>query len=338
MRLSAVAATAIAVVIAIGLTPGKAVGALLGFADFWCGVIALLSFTGAVVWGQIAIERRVLTPRHRLWAQAVHRGMGVLGLGSLALHITAKVAYGEASAAAVVPFANPRERFLVGLGALSLYLMLAAAVSGATRSSFVKRRHPRRWRWLHGASYVGWASALVHGLKTGRPVSTPWVTVGYAACLLAVAAVLVWRAARPARRWLETTPMDAPGGGRRRRGRTARGATELERLPATTPVSQAPVEVAAAPESIALPAPPRTYSSPYPEPHQHPYAYAQPVPPQQVAPEQLPPPGHAQDYLQTWPGTSVEPPQPPLHPTLYQDTEEMPLPKPVPMPSAGRPW
>jgi ferredoxin len=103
LHLVAVVTTAVAVVIAIGLTPATAVAALLGFADFWCGVIALLSFTGAVVWGQISIERRVLAPRDRLWAQAVHRGLGVLGLGSLALHVTAKIAYGHASSAAVVP-------------------------------------------------------------------------------------------------------------------------------------------------------------------------------------------------------------------------------------------
>ncbi|MGW0033964.1 hypothetical protein ACWDXD_29625 [Streptomyces sp. NPDC003314] len=61
------------------------------------------------------------------------------------LHITAKIVFGEASALAVVPFANLPQRFLVGLGALSAYLMLTVAVTGAARSAFVERRHPRRW-------------------------------------------------------------------------------------------------------------------------------------------------------------------------------------------------
>lgn len=214
----AVVAPVVTVVIALALAPAAAVDALLGFADFWCGVIALLSFTGAVVWGQISIERRILTPRHRLWAQAVHRAMGILGLGSLALHVLAKIACGEASPAALVPFANPQGRFLVGLGALACYLMLAAAVTGAARSAFVERQHPRRWRWLHGAAYLGWVSALVHGLKAGRPVSTPWVTAGYTACLLAVVVVLVWRTVRPASAGfrLRPAPLLRPGRGQRR--------------------------------------------------------------------------------------------------------------------------
>ncbi|MFJ8113906.1 hypothetical protein [Streptomyces sp. NPDC096132] len=305
----AVVASVVSVVIALVLITAAAGDALLGFADFWCGVIALLSFTGAVVWGQISIDRRVLTPRHRLWAQAVHRAVGVLGLGSLALHVVAKIACGQASPAAVVPFAESRGRFLVGLGALALYLMLAAAVTGAARSVFVERQHPRRWRWLHGAAYLGWGSALVHGLKAGRPVSTPWVTVGYGACLLAVVAVLVWRAVRPASAGLRpaTTPLLGPGRGHRRAGRAGgnrragRGremvpaSARLEPLPVPPPRPQPAAGQGAEPEPIALP-----FSPPLRSPHPQPGALGR-----------IPSPRPAQDFLQTWPGTPVDRPHPP---------------------------
>ncbi|MBD0842148.1 ferredoxin [Streptomyces sp. TRM68416] len=131
-------------------------------------------------------------------AQAAHRATGVLGIGSLALHVIAKIEYGRAAPAAVVPFADPHQRFLAGLGALALWLMVAAAVTGAARSAFVARRHPGRWRLLHGVAYLGWCSSLVHGLKAGQPESSPWVTAGYGACLLAVVVVPVWRAVRRA--------------------------------------------------------------------------------------------------------------------------------------------
>ncbi|MFG1672413.1 hypothetical protein [Streptomyces sp. Y7] len=332
----AVVASVVSVVIALALIPATAVDALLGFADFWCGVIALMSFTGAVVWGQISIERRVLTPRHRLWAQAVHRAMGVLGLGSLALHVAAKIVCGQASPAAVVPFAEPRGRFLVGLGALALYLMLAAAVTGATRSAFVERQHPRRWRWLHGAAYLGWASSLVHGLKAGRPVSTPWVTVGYGACLLAVVAVLVWRAVRPASAGLRpaTTPLLGPGRGHRRAGRTG-GDRRAGRRRRTVPTSarlepavppsrpQPAAEQGASQEAVVLP-----FSPPLRSPH-----------PQPGARGRIPAPRPAPDLPHTWTGAPLQQPRPvaPAHmphpvrqPQLPDPVTPVHMPRPVP--------
>ncbi|MGW0033965.1 hypothetical protein ACWDXD_29630 [Streptomyces sp. NPDC003314] len=49
LRITAVSATALTVGIGIDLAPRRAPDALLRFADSWCGVIALLAFTGAVV-------------------------------------------------------------------------------------------------------------------------------------------------------------------------------------------------------------------------------------------------------------------------------------------------
>ncbi|MFD0349739.1 hypothetical protein ACFQ0M_34350 [Kitasatospora aburaviensis] len=50
---------------------------LQAFLTFAVGVLALVSFTSAVLWGLAATDRLVLSPSHRLIAQAVHRAMGV---------------------------------------------------------------------------------------------------------------------------------------------------------------------------------------------------------------------------------------------------------------------
>ncbi|OIV35392.1 hypothetical protein BIV57_21785 [Mangrovactinospora gilvigrisea] len=191
--------------IALGLHARGMLDGAGEFLDYWAGVITLLSLTATVIWGQISTAGRFLGPRQRLWSQAVHRGTGVLGLCFLALHVTVKIAYGEVDAGGLLPGAADRERLYIGLGAVAAYLFVGSAVVGAMRSAFAPgRRSTKRWRLLHGTGYVAWCAALLHGLKAGRPVSSPMVTIGYAACLAAAALVLLLRAVRPGR--LAPTP------------------------------------------------------------------------------------------------------------------------------------
>ncbi|MEV0603964.1 hypothetical protein AB0I82_32315, partial [Streptomyces sp. NPDC050315] len=163
------------------------------FLDFGAGVLALVALTGTVLWGLAATDRRVLASRHRLLAQAVHRGTGVAGLGFLALHIGVKVARGQTTGrAAVLPFADGARPLLIGLGTLAGYVFLAVAVTGAARTAFTGRAAARWWRALHMATYLAWGAALVHGLRAGRP-SSGWVTAGYALCVAAAALALAYR-------------------------------------------------------------------------------------------------------------------------------------------------
>ncbi|MEV4443107.1 hypothetical protein AB0K09_29690 [Streptomyces sp. NPDC049577] len=163
------------------------------FLDFGAGVLALVSLTATVLWGLAATDRLLLGSSHRLLAQGVHRGLGVAGIGFLALHVWVKVAEGHVgAAAAAVPFTDRAQPLLVGLGSVAGYLFVTVAVTGAVRSAFAAGGRSRAWRALHMSAYPAWGAALLHGLHSGRPASG-WVTAGYALCVAGVAAALVVR-------------------------------------------------------------------------------------------------------------------------------------------------
>ncbi|MFJ4188977.1 hypothetical protein [Kitasatospora sp. NPDC089509] len=161
------------------------------FLDFGAGVFALVCLSAAVLWGLASTDRFFLYSNHRLIAQSVHRVLAVAGLAFLALHIWIKVSEKHVGAlASVVPFADDAQPVLVGLGTLAGYTFVGVAITGAVRSRFASQQGANLWRALHMASYVAWAAALVHGLKSGR-AGKDWVTISYVICLAAVALVLL---------------------------------------------------------------------------------------------------------------------------------------------------
>ncbi|MFE3139407.1 hypothetical protein [Streptomyces scopuliridis] len=163
------------------------------FLDFGAGVLSLLSLSGAVVWGLIATDRLLLSPRHRLLAQGVHRATAVASLGFLLLHVTVKVSLGHvALIGALVPFSLGINgaNGLIGFGSLAGLLMIIAATTGAMRSAFaLPGRFAGRWRAVHMLAYPAWCFALVHGLFAGRPAAT-YVTTLYSLTLVGVAAAV----------------------------------------------------------------------------------------------------------------------------------------------------
>ncbi|MEE1753450.1 hypothetical protein [Streptomyces sp. SP18CS02] len=164
--------------------------------DFASGVLSLVSLTASVAWGLIATDRLLLSARHRLLAQAIHRTTAVSSLGFLLLHATVKVSLGHVELiGALIPFGLgvTGTSGLIGFGALAGLLMVVAASTGVLRSSLAGRGSiAGRWRALHMLAYPAWCSALVHGLYAGRPAAT-WVTTMYCLSLTGVAAVLAAR-------------------------------------------------------------------------------------------------------------------------------------------------
>ncbi|MEU9865816.1 hypothetical protein AB0D99_33625 [Streptomyces sp. NPDC047971] len=164
--------------------------------DFTSGVLSLVSLTASVAWGLIATDRLLLSPRHRLLAQGIHRATAVSSLGFLLLHATVKVSLGHVGLiGALIPFGLgvTGTSALIGFGSLAGLLMVVAASTGALRSTLAGRsRFAARWRPLHMLAYPAWCFALVHGLFTGRPAAT-WVVVMYCLALTSVAAVVALR-------------------------------------------------------------------------------------------------------------------------------------------------
>ncbi|MFE5483997.1 hypothetical protein [Streptomyces sp. NPDC056527] len=164
--------------------------------DFTSGVLSLVSLTASVAWGLIATDRLLLSPRHRLLAQGIHRATAVSSLGFLLLHATVKVSLGHVAViGALIPFGLgiTGTSALIGFGSLAGLLMVVAASTGALRSTLAGRsRFAARWRPLHMLAYPAWCFALVHGLYTGRPAAT-WVVVMYCLALTSVAAAVSLR-------------------------------------------------------------------------------------------------------------------------------------------------
>ncbi|MFE7772817.1 hypothetical protein ACFU5O_02740 [Streptomyces sp. NPDC057445] len=164
--------------------------------DFTSGVLSLLSLTASVAWGLLATDRLLLSIRHRLLAQAIHRTTAVASLGFLLLHGTVKVSLGHVELiGAFIPFSLgvTGTSGLIGLGSLAGMLMVVAASTGAARSALAgNSRMAGRWRALHMLAYPAWCAALMHGLYTGRPAAT-WVTTMYCLALAGVAGAVSLR-------------------------------------------------------------------------------------------------------------------------------------------------
>ncbi|WP_405678231.1 ferric reductase-like transmembrane domain-containing protein [Streptomyces sp. NBC_01511] len=184
--------------------------------DFTTGVLSLVSLTAAVAWGLMATDRLLLSPRHRLLAQGIHRFTAMASLGFLLLHATVKVSLGHvALVGAVLPFGLgiTGTDGLIGFGSLAGFLMVIAAATGALRSAFaVPGKIAGRWRTLHMLAYPAWCFALMHGLYAGRAAAT-WVMTLYCLALVAViGAVSVRLLPRPAQRRIADKILKLTGG------------------------------------------------------------------------------------------------------------------------------
>ncbi|MGW7286448.1 hypothetical protein ACWGH4_13290 [Streptomyces sp. NPDC054847] len=203
---------------ALVLLPLLAVGGSDSFRaalDFTTGVLSLVSLTASVAWGLIATDRLLLSPRHRLLAQGIHRATAIASLGFLLLHATVKVSLGHVSLlGAMIPFGLgvTGTDALIGFGSLAGFLMVVAGTTGALRSALAGNiKVAGRWRPLHMLAYPAWCFALVHGLYAGRPAAT-WVVTMYCLALLGVAAaVSVRMMPRPVQRRIAAKIMSLTG-------------------------------------------------------------------------------------------------------------------------------
>ncbi|MET4921240.1 ferric reductase-like transmembrane domain-containing protein [Streptomyces sp. PSRA5] len=246
-------------VAALVLVPLLAVAGSDGFRamlDFTTGVLSLVSLTAAVAWGLMATDRLLLSPRHRLLAQGIHRFTAMASLGFLLLHATVKVSLGHvALIGAVLPFGLgiTGTNGLIGLGSLAGFLMVIAAATGALRSAFaLPGKIAGRWRALHMLAYPAWCFALMHGLYAGRAAAT-WVMTMYCLALVAViGAVSVRMLPQPVRRRVADKILKLTGGvretpepeqsGLRDSGRRESGRRDLTRDPLPGAVNVPEVE------------------------------------------------------------------------------------------------
>jgi hypothetical protein len=165
--------------------------AIARFLLYYSGVFALLALTAAVAAGLLATDRAVLSPEHRILAQALHRTASLIGISALANHIMLEVlAHRARIIDGFVPFMAARNTFYMGLGTLASDLFIVIIVTGLLRRRFTSRR--LLWRGLHATAYAAWPLAILHGLLAGRSAK-PYVDWSYGGCLAAVGLALVLR-------------------------------------------------------------------------------------------------------------------------------------------------
>jgi hypothetical protein len=170
------------------LTPFGRVGYayVFAYAEYYMGVITLVSLSITIMVGLVATDRLVLSIRQRVLLQSAHRTAGVIAVTSLVAHIWTKfIAEHIRAIDILIPFAAPYNTVYVGLGTLSGWIMMLVMWTGLARAKFVGRGKPWMWRSIHAIAYLMWPLALVHGLAAGRRAAA-WVIVSYVICVLLV--------------------------------------------------------------------------------------------------------------------------------------------------------
>jgi sulfoxide reductase heme-binding subunit YedZ len=158
------------------------------------GCVALLLLTTSVVLG-VANVRRLRTARlPRFVVDGLHRTVSLLVLAVIAVHVACSVldSFADISiAAALLPFTAGYRPLWLGLGTVAFELLAAVAVTSMLR----QRLGHRTWRAVHWLAYASWPVALVHGFGAGTDGRTTWMLGLSVACVLAVVAAVLARAA-----------------------------------------------------------------------------------------------------------------------------------------------
>ena len=149
------------------------------FMLYYAGVLALVGLTGSVLLGLVATDRIVMTPGHRVMAQAVHRAFSFGTLAFLIIHIVTEILAQRSHVIdAVVPFLSPYRTFYIGLGTIASDLIVLLVVTSILRKRFTEHGKAWRWRAIHYASYVAFVFGVLHGLLGGR-TAKPYVDWSY---------------------------------------------------------------------------------------------------------------------------------------------------------------
>ena len=209
------------VVIAFALVmtkPGQDIDAATQhFMLFYAGVFALIGLTASVGVGLVATDRIVMTPGHRVMAQAVHRAVSFGALAFLVIHIVTEILAQRAHVIdAFIPFLSPYRTFYIGLGTIASDLILLIVVTSIWRKRFTAHGKAWRWRAIHYTSYVAFVFGVLHGLLGGR-AAKPYVdwSYGFAIALTALAVVVRFLAiSLRSKDKVSAPPRRGPGGRR----------------------------------------------------------------------------------------------------------------------------
>jgi hypothetical protein len=156
------------------------------------GLVAWALATVAVLWG-LFLHTRALGPKPtKPWLLDLHRHLGALTVGFIALHIGALVADSFVHFSVVdvlVPFASDWKPGPVAWGVVATYAFVAVQLT----SVFMRRVPKKVWRRVHLTSYLAFVAATIHGITAGTDLGNPVVQWTLAAGLLLLTFFGVYR-------------------------------------------------------------------------------------------------------------------------------------------------
>ena len=175
-----IAATVVIIFVLVATKAGHTIDAATQhFMLYYAGVLALVGLTGSVLLGLVATDRIVMTPGHRVMAQAVHRAFAFGTLAFLIIHITSEVLAQRSHVIdAAIPFLSPYRTFYIGLGTIASDLIVLLVVTSILRKRFTGHGRAWQWRAIHYSSYVAFVFGVLHGLLGGR-AAKPYVDWSY---------------------------------------------------------------------------------------------------------------------------------------------------------------
>jgi DMSO/TMAO reductase YedYZ heme-binding membrane subunit len=189
-----IAATVVILFVLVATKAGRDIDAATQhFMLFYAGVLALVALTGSVMVGLLATDRVVMTPGHRVMAQAVHRAFSFGALAFLIIHIATEIlAQRSHIIDAFIPFLSPYRTFYIGLGTIASDLIVLLVVTSILRKRFTAHGKAWRWRAIHYGSYVAFVFGVLHGLLGGR-AAKPYVDWSYGLAIAVTALGLAVR-------------------------------------------------------------------------------------------------------------------------------------------------
>jgi len=188
-------AATVVIVAVLAVTPiGHVIDAATQhFMLYYAGVLALVGLTGSVLMSLLATDRIIMTPGHRVMAQAVHRAFAFGTLAFLIIHIVTEILAQRSHVIdAVVPFLSPYRTFYIGLGTIASDLIVLLVITGILRKRFTGHGKAWQWRAIHYSSYVAFVFGVLHGLLGGR-AAKPYVDWSYGFAIAVTALGLALR-------------------------------------------------------------------------------------------------------------------------------------------------
>ena len=185
----------------------------------YSGVFALLALTGSVCMGVVATNRIVMTPGHRVLAQAVHRATSFGALAFLIIHIVLEITakHLEESTTqhvhlldAFIPFLSQYRTFYMAEGTIASDIIVLLVVTSILRRRFTSSGNAWKWRAIHYSSYAALILGVLHGLLAGRKAIGSFVYWSYGIVILLVALAVLVRILATSLRNKETVKSAAP--------------------------------------------------------------------------------------------------------------------------------